>query len=155
MRRLNARELHRPKRIDDGKTSALFLGTNTRRRARSGCGSAGATPTRARRLIILDFNRHAAARSAKTACFVLAEALFGNFAGLALCFLLALVTLFFLALASVSGFTLVAVDRRATGAATRLFLGNFALFGLTHTRVGECMGAGAPLFFSQCAEDHA
>ena len=55
--------------------------------------------------------------------FILAETLLGNFAGLTLGFLLVFVTLFFLALACVGGFTLVAVTdarlarRRASSSA--------------------------------------
>ena len=64
-------------------------------------------------------------------------------------------TLFFLALAGVGGFTLVAVDRCAAGTAAGFLFSNLSLFGFTHARVGKRMSAGTPLFFGQCAEYHA
>src|SRR5262249_38177459 len=107
---------------------------------------------RARRLVIVDFERHAAAW---TTCLVLAEALLGNLAGLALGFLLALVTLFFLALAGVGGFTLVAVDRCAAGTTAGFLLGNLSLLGFPHARVRKRMGARTPFFLGQRAEHDA
>ncbi len=63
---------------------------------------------------------------------VLAEALLGDFAGLALGFIFVLVALVFLALARLGGFALGAVGGFAAGAAAGFFLGDLAFFGFAH-----------------------
>src|SRR5450755_1799543 len=64
--------------------------------------------------------------------FIVAETLLGDFAGLALGFLVVLAALVFLALARIGGFALGLVDDFAALATARLFLGDLALFGFAH-----------------------
>ena len=80
---------------------------------------------------------------------VVAETLLGDFAGLALGFLVVLAALVFLALARFGGFALGLVDHFAALPAARLFLGDLALFGFAHARIRQRMGARDALLFGQ------
>ena len=122
------------------------------RRGRRTRGAAG-TPRRARRFILVGFERHAA--RGRLLDLVLAEALLGDFAGLALGFFVVLAALVFLALARFGGFALGLVDDLAALAAARLFLGDLALFGFAHARIGQRMGARDALFLGQRAQHDA
>src|SRR5262249_21572513 len=84
-----------------------------------------------------------------------AETLFGDFTGLALCFLVVLTALFFATLARFGGFALGAVDCLATCTAACFFLGNLALFRLADPRIGEGMRTSGALFIGQRAQHDA
>ena len=64
-------------------------------------------------------------------------------------------TLFFIAFACFRGLAFGTMSCFAAGPAAGLFFGNFTLFGFTHARIGERMGAGTPLFLGQRAEHDA
>ena len=118
-------------RGDQRETPALFLGANARRRARSGCRSAGATPA-ARGFIFVGFECETGARPAARS-FIHAEALLGDLASLAFGFLVVLAALFLIAFACFRSLAFGTMACFAAGAAAGLFFCNFALFGFTHT----------------------
>ena len=84
-----------------------------------------------------------------------AEALLGDFVGLALGFFVVLAALFFVALARFRRRALGALDFFAALADARFFLGDLALFRLAQTRVGERMRARAALFLGERAQHDA
>ena len=96
-----------------------------------------------------------AAGAAGALGFFLAEALLGDFVGLALGFFLVLAAFFFLVLARFGGLALGLVADLARRAPARLFLGDLALFGLAHAAVGERVGARGALFLGQRAQHDA
>src|SRR5262249_52222331 len=84
-----------------------------------------------------------------------AEALFGDFVGLALGLFVVLAPLFLIALArfGFDAFGFIGFFPALTD--PRFFLGTLALFGLTQTRVGERVGARAALFVGERAQHDA
>ena len=139
----------------DQREAAAFFRRRATRRCRTGGGrTRGAGPARlGRAVIVLGFRRHAA--GGQFLDLVLAETLLGDFAGFALGVFLGLVARFFLALARLSGFAFGLVDAFAALTAAGFFLGDFALFGFAHARIGERMSARDALFFGQSAQNDA
>ncbi len=141
---------------DQGETAALLFGAGARSGRARGDGTRGAatgTARHTRRFFFLGFEGRAGRR--RLLHFFLAEALLGDFAGLALGFFVVLAAFVFVVLARFRGFAFGAVDRIAAGAALRLFFGDLALLGLAHAAVGQCMGARGDLFLGQAAQHHA
>src|SRR5664279_2237756 len=141
-------------RGDQREPAALFRRRATRRGGTCRGRTRGAGTARLRRpVIVFDFQRHAA--WTRLADFILAKTLLGDFAGLALGFLVVLAALVFLTLARLGGFALGLVDDFAALAAARFFLGDLALFGFAHARIRQRMGARDALFLGQGAQHNA
>ena len=126
-------------------------GAAGRRRSRTR-GAAGTARLR-RPVIVFGFERHAA--RAGRLDFIVAETFLGDFAGLALGFFVVLAAIVFVALARFGGFALGLVDDFAALPAARFFLGDLALFGFAHARIGERVGARDALFLGQRAQHDA
>src|SRR6185437_2374700 len=142
-------------RRDQRQAAAFFRRRATGRRGTRGSRTRGAAGTArgARAVVVVGFRRHAAGR--QLLYLVFAETLLGDFAGLALGFFLVLAALFLFALARFRGFALGFIDALAALAAARFFLGDLALFGFAHARIGQRMGARDALLLGQRAKNDA
>src|SRR5581483_8636110 len=136
-------------RRDDGEPAALFFKPGARSRSRGRCRPVACATPRAGRVIVFRFKGRPTRRDG------FAEALLGDFAGLALGFLVVLAALFLTALTRLGGLALGAGYRLAAGAAARFFLGDAAFLGVPHARIRERMGARITFFFRERAEDDA
>ena len=141
---------------DERETAALLFGAGARSGRTRGDrtrGAATGTARHPRRFFFLGFEGRTGGR--RLLHFILAEALLGDFAGLALGFFVVLAALFFVVLARFRGFALGLLDLVTAGADLGLFLGDLALFRLAHAAVGKRMGARGDLFLGQAAQHDA